>query len=333
MSQLGPAFLHQPLPSFSAISWHGFERWLIEGLSILAPRSLREAGWRPAMRLCRLSSDGSFKNESVIERSVLGALRITSKTAISDELPLAIELDQSSIFETSVNLPAAAKRNIQEAVEHRLDALSPLPPSEIIFAVGKHRSIADDRLDAPIAIVKKSTLQSAMDGANENGIALVGAKPDATGAFSYVFQDRKNRGGRRGVVHPALALLAGAILLAIGANQCVDRRIAAMDENAQRLRETIVAEKSQAAFLKDAPVEVQIGLTGAELTAALEGLHESLPETAWIETIELSRDSLAATGFAPEDSKWPDSASANFNATDRPGVQRFNLVIGREASP
>lgn len=333
MPQLGPAFLHQPLPSLSATSLHGFKRWLIEGLSILAPKSLREFGWRPTMRLRRLLNDGNVENECVIERSILGELRVLPNAVPGGHLPLAIEIDQSAIFETSVNLPAAAQRNIREAVEHRLDALSPLPPSEIIFAIGTLQSITDDRLDAPIAVVRKSTLQSAMDGANECDIALVGAKADASGAFSYVFHDGKSQGDRRGVIHPALALVASVFVLAFGADNFFDRRIAALDEYAQNLRETIIAEKAQAAFLKDAPADIQIGFTGAELTAALKNVNESLPETVWIETIELSQDKITATGFAPVNSNWPIGASANFNATDRPSVQRFNLLMPREASP
>jgi len=332
MPRIGPSFLHQPLPSLAAINWRGFERWFVEGLSILASKSLREFGWRPAMRLRRLSKDGKIDSEILIERSLLGEQRIATDPAPFERMPIALEVNSSAVFETSVNLPAAARSHLREAVEHRLEQLSPLPPVEIAFAVGKSKLIEEERIETPVAIVRKATIEAIIAN-DETNSAIVGAAADANGRFAYVFRAGISGERRSRVLRVALALIGATVVLAFGLGRHIDRRIEAEEIYAEQLRAAVIAEKAEAAFLEDAPTELELGFDGAEMEIVIANILTALPKQAWIETIEASPTGSTATGYAPIGAEWPEGAAPNRTATDRPGVESFTLAVPREATP
>lgn len=307
-------------------------RWFVQGLAIAAPRALREAAWRPRMRLQRAPSPGSPGDETVIERSWLGAQREAPAAAQGKDLPLAIELSPSAVFETSANLPTAAKRRLAEAVALRLDTLSPLPTDAVVHAVGAPGEVVDDRFDIGVAITRRSTIDALLAAPESDAIAVIGADPDESGRFRYVFFERKPNGASR-ALGPALALVMATALLLGGLDAQLDRQIAESDRLQSELREILNSEKARTMFLDAAPTTAISGLAGADLGDALARLAQVLPNALWMEEIQITSGHISATGYAPVGAVWPPASAPILSPSDRVGVQRFSLTLGLRGQP
>lgn len=332
MPRLGPAFLHQELPALSQINGAGAWRWFVEGIALIAPRHIRETGFRAVMRLERADADAG--DALVIERSALGAQRVRPATTTRPGLRRAIEIRRSDIFETRANLPAAAGNSVEEAVAHRLDTLSPLPVADVAYAVGAPTALLPDRIEAPVAIIRRKLIDEARAAPGGDAIALIGADADEAGRFRYVFFESGADGPasrRRALLFGAL--FGSAVLLLTGASAQLDRRIAATRAHQAALSEALRAEKAAAAFLEEPPPAPIAGMSGTEAASLLGKLATSLPEHAWIEEIALASEGATVQGFAPIEAAWPEGAAPSKAPSDRPGVQSFVLSMTGDAEP
>lgn len=328
MPAIGPAFLHRPLPGLSALTLRHAWAWLLEGLRIAAPSRLKSFGRRPFLLLRR--SDGAL---SLLERSVLGEMRCVPVECERGDLAFAVAAAPQDVFVASVDLPAAARRDLEEAVSHRLDHLSPLPKDEIEFAVGPVHEAGRERLEVPVAIIRKETLAALRAGENGDRISLIGFAPDGSGRFAYRFHERERadtdelrRIARLG------AAIGAVILLFAGIDAGLDKRIAAAKAHEAALIETAKAEKAQFRFLEEPLAAYAPGLNGAEAQAMLAAVLAKLPAKAWIEEIAFHQGVATIRGFAPGSEAWPEGAAPSLAASDRSGVDRFSLAVGPENS-
>ncbi|MFZ5616888.1 MAG: hypothetical protein ACOZAA_06165 [Pseudomonadota bacterium] len=323
MPPLGPAFLHRPLPGLSALSGRRAWDWFVEGLAIGAPARIREMGWRPVFRLASASSDSEERRS--IERSWLGATRLAVARGADASLR-AVELPSREVFETRVDLPAAAEASLPEAVSHRIDALSPLPVYEVVFALGRAER-KGDRLDVPIAIARKATIDRLKESPDGAGIGVIGAQIDETGRFRFTFYEDGERGvTARKALFRLAAVILGVLLLLFGVGLHLDRRLAAIEAHERALVATLRAEKDQARFLAQPPAPLT-RITAAMIEKRLAALDAALPEGVWIEEISLSGDGAVAAGFARAKTLWTKGAAPALSASDRPGVERFSLSV------
>lgn len=325
MQAIGPEFLHQPLPGLPSLSLRRASEWFLAGLRIAIPSSVANFGWRPILALTPSDSGG---RPSLIERSFLGDTRCGPADAETRDLPLAIALAAADVFEARVNLPAAARRDLEEAVSHRLDRLSPLPRELVQFAIGRSEEAGDGRIDAGIAIVRKETIDASLKSAIGKKVSLIGSSADERGRFAHVFFERQapTEGGAR--LAARLAAGVGSILIFFaGADLHLRRRLVGLEAHEAALIGIAKAEKARFQFLEEPSAGSAPGASGAEALALLDAIGDKLPPKAWIEEISFEAGVATIRGFAPEGETWPADAAPALVPSDRPGVAMFSIGI------
>jgi hypothetical protein len=269
----------------------------------------------------------------LIERSLLGEMRCVPVDGEPGDLVTAIALAPEDVFVTSVNLPAAARRDLEEAVSHRLDLVSPLPKDGIELAVGPVREAGHERVEVSLAIIRKETVAALRGGEDGDRISLVGYAPDRSGRFSYVFHERERADTddlRRAL---RLAAAIGAmILLFAGVDIQLGKRVARAEAHENALVAIAKSEKERFRFLDDPSPAYAPGVGGEQALAMLAAAGRGLPAKAWIEEIAFRGGVATIRGFAPEGEKWPEGAAPSLAASDRPGVNQFNLAVDASAS-
>jgi hypothetical protein len=308
--------------------------WFIEGLAIAAPKSIREAGWRPAYCLIRRDPSAGGAAPSFIERSFLGAMRLAAPRKSADSLPLAIELPLKDAFETRADLPSEARGALREAIAHRLEALSPLPAADVTFAIGRVAPSRADRLDVHVAIIRKQTLWELLQSPEGPRIGLVGAGADERGCFRYVFHKSARAGANGGrTLYRMLAIAAAISICAFGADAQLDRRIEAMTAHEAALIRTLREEKDAARFLAAPPTPPPPTLSFDKVAADLARLSIDLPDGVWVEEISIGPSGLAASGYARRGLQWPETIAPTTTPSDRPGIDRIMFQLVEESGP
>ncbi|MEQ8176937.1 MAG: hypothetical protein RIC52_07065 [Amphiplicatus sp.] len=327
MPLLSLKFLHEPLPSLRNISFERALQWQLDGLARLAPRRLREMGWRSTARIL------SDEEECVRERSLLGVSRLVRNGEIVDALPVAAALDEASIFEANVELPAAA-RDLRQAIEFRLDEISPLPPEDVVFSIGETKQAGSGRTEASIAIARKRDVEAIIDRYRSATLAEIGARLKPDGDFTYRFYEapRGSRAGRRTLLAAGAFVLGAAALLA-GANAHLDRRIEASAAYESSLLAAIKEERARASTFTAGAVALTPGLDGQGISAAFDMLIRSMPESAFIEEARIDAAGVSATFHAPVDAPSPANAAPIESARDRPGYAVYSMTAPLEPAP
>ncbi|HXI86122.1 MAG TPA: hypothetical protein VNH64_01585, partial [Parvularculaceae bacterium] len=246
MPQLGPAFLHRPLPSLPAISLGEAWSWFVEGLFLLAPARLRRAGWRPDYQLVETGDDGS-RHATLVERAWSGERRIAASPP-DKTLPKVIALAPNQIFETRIALPALARGAVREAVRLRLDELSPVPPENVLFDIGPVRRLSPDRIEASVAIAKRQNIAAL---AGEFGSApAIGASPRSDGSLRYMFESVRAHKGEWRMLAAISAPVIAAMLLIAGMAHHLDKKIASSEQYEALLLGELKAIKLKTAWIE-----------------------------------------------------------------------------------
>lgn len=333
MPLIVPAFLHRPLPGLAPLFSTQASEWLIEGLAIIAPRRLREAGWRPVYLLVRTNPLADDAVPLAIERSLLGETRLSPRNGDRRTPLLAVELAPSEIFETRVDLPSDARGALREAIAHRIDTLSPLPASDVEFAVGRAAPSRAGRLNVPIAIVRKKTIEETLQSPDGEKIGLIGAGADERGVFRYLFYRRSQAPeDRRSALARLLAIAVALSICVFGAGAQLDRQIASLTAHEAALIGALRAEKDEARFLAEPLPAAPPGRSIEGIAADLVRLSAELSDGVWLEEISIGVDGLSASGYAREGVNWPNGIKATLSPSDRPGVERLALRLAEEGA-
>lgn len=323
MSQLGPDFLHRPLPIPSSISFDAAARWIVSGLSFFAPTQVRRTLWRPIYVLERLGQDQSA---TLVEEAWSGERRI-SPVKPDTEAPIAVALEPARIFETDVDLPAAAIGGIIDAVSLRLDSLSPISPTEIVFDVGAPQKASEGRIRVPIAIARKDDIRRVEQRFQDNNLHAIGATPDKNGSLRFVFKRfPSGKGALNNLMLATFACIAGVSILSSSVAARIDREIAADEAYQADLIATLRQHKASTGWLTNGEIE-RAGISGDEMVKALDVLAKSLPKGGRLVKASFGDGAWTVEGFAPEKAAWPTHVSPQIMHSNRPGFQHFHAKI------
>lgn len=332
MSAIGPAFLHRPIPGLAVLSSAHVWDWFVSGLAIAAPSRLRDAGWRAVYQFVPADADARGAVPQRIERSWLGTLRFAPEAVNAPAVPLAIELPARDVYETRVNLPIAARDALREAISHRLDVMSPLPASEVAFAVGPVEPSPPDRLDVAVALVRKAAITRLLDSSDGGRIGMIGAAPQASAAFDYVFYRRPRTGAaRQRALLKSISIIVGVGLLILGSDIQLDRRLAAASAHEAALLNTLRAEKVTAGFLADMPQAATENMKAISIMVELNRMSSALPDGVWLEEVSMTKVGISANGYARRNAAWPQGGAPTLSPSDRPDIDRFALRLAAEA--
>lgn len=320
--------LNKPLPrlDIDAII-AAFWRWERRGLSYLVPLSLRHWRYRPRARLVALDDAEPL----IVETSFFGLSRVRAASPADPPLPTRIALRSSDVFETRINLPAAAARRLGEAVALRLEELSPLPPSDVAVAVGPPQPAADGRIEATVALARKSAIEETRRALKIRDIASVGARPQVDGSLLYAFSAPAKRSTQIGAHFLSLAaLVLSAAALAVAGMQHLDRRQQTLEAERLGLMKALKAhEVRMAPFLSGGAPPPTMAATAAleKLRAALA----ALPRPSFVEEMRVSPQKVEIVYFAREGATPPPNATLIVRPGIRRGYQPYSLALDQGA--
>ncbi len=301
MPRLGPAFLHQPITGLALPEWRKALDWLLAGMRIWAPRRLREYRFAPKETIVEFDGSTNINTLGTVEKSLLGEQRLVREKQTDGDQPAVVVLQDSLIFETTIDLPAAARATLTDAIAMRLDEISPIPPEDASFAIGALRRSSLGRLEVEIAITKKSSINEAVKALAGKRVASVGAGAGPSGKMKYSFKALDNPA--KGVLQQwpmAIAALMSALVLVTAAfNHRTSARIDALEayetdlfQEARRLR----SDTDQRAALA---VIVPSLSRLRDVQDAINETAASLPESGIIDAISYANDVLQISGLTP----------------------------------
>jgi hypothetical protein len=329
MSRLGPAFLHQPITGLTLPDWRKALEWLLAGMRIWAPRRLREYRFTPTETIVEFDGSTTINMLGTVEKSLLGEQRLVGERRSPDDLPTTVTLQDSLIFETMIDLPAAARNTLTDAIAMRLDEISPIPPEDASFAIGALRKSNPGRLDVEVAITKKSSINAAVKVLAGKRVTSVGAAADATGKVKYSFKSfgKLANGTLQQWPIAVAVLMAAFVLMAAAFNHRTSVKIAALEvyENdliseARRLR--MDADK-RATLAAIAPTLTSL----RDVQGAINEITADMPDGGIFNEISFANDALQISGLAPIAST-PETATLTLQRTpsNYSGYEKFQTT-------
>jgi hypothetical protein len=329
MPRLGPAFLHQPITGVSLPDWRKALDWQLAGMRIWAPRRLREYRFTPKETIIEFDGSTNINTLGTVEKSLFGEQRLVGVRGSPNDLLATVTLQDSLIFETMIDLPAAARNTLMDAVAMRLDEISPIPPEDASFAIGALRKPNPGRLEVEVAITKKSSINAAVKVLAGKRITSVGAAADATGKFKYSFKTfgKPANGALQQWPIAAAVLVSVFIVLAAAFNHRTSVKIAALEvyetdliREARRLRAD--ADK-RAALAAIAPTLTSL----RDVLGAINEITADIPDGGIIYEVSYANDALLISGLTPI-GRAPEDERPTLRRTpsEYPGYEKFQTT-------
>lgn len=329
MPNLGPEFLHRPLPGLPSDFLAKAAAWFGEELRFWIPRSLAEWGWTLAFTLVEINETDSDDKVTLVERSWLGARR--ASIASPQELvgPVKLCLPPEQVFLTEIDLPAAARATLKQTVSLRLEEISPIPPEEAAFDVVALEGDDTARVRAEIAITKKAYLTRAKQRFGATTLLAIGAEAQDNGRLRFIFEkpERRQSASIDAGYYKAAAMTAAILFLFFATDTRLNRALVAIDRHEQALIAELRDLKTNAALFADLPDQVAPSVAPAKIAALIRKGAEDLPKPAVIERVSMTSASLVIEGYAPSETIWPETAAVVLTGSEHPGFKRFQFEL------
>lgn len=213
----------------------------------------------------------------------------------------------------TVSFPAAAEKNLARILSFEVARQTPFRPDQVYY---DHRIGARDeaagKVDVRLAVVPKSVADSKLDllagwNVRPRSINLVAENGEVEASIRLEHKSGNAADGKRWPArHPAIATMA-AVVLALLVGAPMFARIGAKEELEARI-EAVRAEAGNAAALRD-EINVLMGqnsfLHGRKrelpvMTAILDEVTRLLPDTTWLNRLEIRGQDLQIHGNSPQ---------------------------------
>ncbi|WP_156032633.1 hypothetical protein [Parvularcula oceani] len=245
----------------------------------------------------------------------------TALSAEEQQRPVEVRLEGCHAFWTGLSIPAAGARRAKEAVELRLDELSPVPRSHTRFGIGRIVKAEEGRLWVPVAIAKADTVESAT-----RTLPLAGGTVVASQDGRHVVLARREKErhlGTRTFSSPAVLASLLFVSMFVGAVTYTDRWVDAAGQKQVRLLAQLSAVEAEGDRLNALAVERD----HRTLRTLRDWLGASpLPPDAMLTEFIVEDGSISLRGHLPVGADTDSLRSAgSFEARDerRPGWEAF----------
>ncbi|MEO1240267.1 MAG: hypothetical protein AAFX54_00030 [Pseudomonadota bacterium] len=314
-----------------------FFQWLRDGLGIILPKSIAHSGWKTTSLQIRTNGSGE-KSAYAIEQSRLGAKRLAKAPPDDERLPVEAVLAPDKLFTTTVSLPMVAAKSLKGTIELRLADISPLPPENVAFAVSKKVRYADDRLEADVAITRKSTLFEIRESLGNERITSIGAEPDKNGALKFIFDQRvqNQQSGKKAFV--SAALLFGAVSLLFVS---IDAKLKIEGHDLENYERSVLAElravRELTSFFDDIEASTLAEYSGSDSKLVLHDVQSvlaPLPEGVLVDKLYYRRGTIELSGFASSSiEQTSEIKSLTVEPSGMPGLNQFKVRINSGDTP
>lgn len=221
---------------------------------------------------------------------------------------IAISIDASDVLKRDVNLPAAAAENLRDTLFVQMDQLTPFGADDVVFGYTiADRGSRDKSMRVNLAVVKRQAVKAVTQPLADSGVRIDLSKASVVpgdGIYSLVLarSDPAPKSWFNGIIWAVnVLLLAGlaawpiyegrAALAALGAEVKAARTQAA---TAAALRDEVDVLTAKIAALD------QLHGKGPHMVALLEEVSVRLPDTAWLQKLEVKNDQVVLGGVSTE---------------------------------
>ena len=321
----------------TARTWQRAMDWYLDGVRALAPRTVSEWGWRAKSRLIELDRHGKIERRHIAERSTLGARRLIPDDA-AQNLPIDVALPDANIYRTQLSLPPEAANNIANTVGLRLDQLSPIPPEDSCFAIGNTEKTSDGRIKAEIALTKKKTIAAVKERFANADLGVIGAAADQVGTFGFTFETGalQQQAQKQRWISPVI-MGAAFVLCSLAIDVHLSQQQQALESYEVEILSALkdlrparaLFDSNDSALLQHARSE-----TSLAMLATLQTAFGDLPAQSRIENLTLNNNSVAFTGWTPEQAgDVLDPENFQRMTSQRPGFDRFTYDYKERTAP
>lgn len=314
----------------STRSLERFFAWFLAGLSVFLPRQIRHRTWGPYSTLIELTPELGVEEQSSVERSLFGERRLSNDSSALT-VPKSLALASSDYFTTSISLPAEAEGSLKDAVELRLNEISPLPIENTVFALGRPEKTATNRLKVPVVITRQTTLAAVTTYYSSEELLEIGASPDHQGVLQFVFEqpNAEKRSAKRSLFTLGL-LVASFAFLSFGIDVHLSKRLASIEAyEAALLSELRATRKDNALFndIDQSVLERSKTQSFEEIASEVKAQMADLPNGAIIKHISVENGLVSIEGISPTLDDINASSLAHQQHSDNldNGYQVFHL--------
>ncbi len=312
--------------------------WLLRGWAQLVPEAWLSWRQRPTALLVLPDIEGQ-KETLVRVRSVFGVWTnkvLEDEEQISD-LPKISCLPVDQVFRTELPLPSLSASATREAVRLRLEDLSPLPIADTAFAISASQLTVDKTLPVQIAIASKTQLVGQQHSSVSEGSGRTGFL-DQDGMFFEFTQAENITSTHHRNLWQTIGFLLGLMVFFAGTNTWLERTNLAQQERLNSHMATLKHQHQQAQTLDALSASLStirpIGAT--ELSTIQTQVTNILPDTSWVQTVNLKNGTATITGYVSEGSlpSAPAGQTITVTPSNRTGITdftwRFPVEVGHE---
>lgn len=220
--------------------------------------------------------------------------------------PVAVTLPAAWIVERRIELPLEAASHLSGIVVSRLNALSPLPQSEILHGhLVTHTDSASGRLHVTVAIVPRSRLATLLGLLAKAAPREIELRAPLADGRTITLMSGQTAAGKATIAKIVLALLlAGAVAgaaVAAGASAWASSELAeqrVLLERRAAIARNAIADASEPVVAETLPEQAaqRMKAEAVSIIGALDDLADALPLHAHAIEINLERDLLRLAG-------------------------------------
>src|SRR5262245_32801288 len=304
------------------LPWAGVRRfvdwWAGERSEVLAGASPQQRPWRIMFLRRGTGCDVYVRTQERIEQvaapdtgsdRLLAELRRRLGAHKGAAGPVVLRLQPSEVVEARISVPAAARDVMEPILRNQIERLAPWPADKALFAYEIAGSGEAGTLDVALTVTGRNVVDGLVGELDAMGYLpdIVDCGTDAAAEPRMNLLPRASaaadRRGRVAISVLAIALLLSLVVTGIGAGALAwtASRLAGINAELAALRGKSMADGQAES---DARRQRQQALLAAEkrtqpaMTIMLEALSRALPDSAWLDRLEVSQGAVTFAGKA-----------------------------------
>jgi general secretion pathway protein L len=296
------------------VSW-----WLSELIALVPRRFLGRIDAAPTIldvsrsgATLLLASRGAAEPERIAiegdEEPIRAHVRSVMRRWLSHAV--VVRFDRSLLFETTTSLPLAAEASMRPILQHQLDRLVPLPPSDVEFEYEvEPYDAAAKSITVRLVVATRASIERAVSIANSIGLnptRIVAPIGVADREPVTLWRARQGPGGSRTLrwTRHALEGLVVALLVATYATY-----VYRLDQARTDLRQQVARATKSAMAVRDLVQQIsdsegafgilQRRQNTSDYLRLLDELTNLIPDNTWVTQLSVRGNNVETIGFSP----------------------------------
>jgi len=306
-----------------------FIAWWQKGMAHALPHYFVNLGYRT------YSTFVENGDTQVLEKSILGLNKISSKKSNHTTDKATICLRRSEYHQLTVTLPKSASGRLTSALALKLNEASPINPSKIFYGFKKIGRDNHHNIILSVSLARRTTINKIIGNYQGLGSAIsVVANPNNDLNDLYNIYTHQNNNKTRYKNLTAIIAIIGACLIAsTGISRISEEKKTVLSLYERKLITSIKKSKKQSIRLAEHTSAKHSSRSYASFSAALMETLTRLPQSFIITSIKFDNTDFEIHGFIPNNQQimlQTQFESTHFTPSDRPGYAKTKVFITKK---